>query len=338
VRVCIYCLIKKPEDAFNREHVIPEAFGTFQGNLVLDCVCQDCNQHFGDTIDLKFARDSIEGIDRFWSGMKSPAEFKSFGHKSTTKVKFKDGAIQGGTGYAAANLEGQELKVFAFPQIGLQQPPGPILWFLPDDLPRKSALPELGFDVKQGCFVHVREMSIEQATEALAKVGFNKLESWQTTMSDPGEVVETEMVGIIGRPEMRVATKIAMNYLASVAGPAILRTASFDEVRNFARHDFGSSRVHVSENPWTFGFSSSQPIRGHYLAAQTMSSGRIVAQVSVHLRIRYVVHLMNTDLLTGNWAVSSCHFFDIDRKAVTRLRRVPPLVPGKQLQVVASST
>ena len=32
---CIHCLAEKPDSSFNREHVLPEAFGTFEGNLVL---------------------------------------------------------------------------------------------------------------------------------------------------------------------------------------------------------------------------------------------------------------------------------------------------------------
>jgi len=36
VHRCIWCLETKPESAFNREHVIPEAFGKFENNLVLN--------------------------------------------------------------------------------------------------------------------------------------------------------------------------------------------------------------------------------------------------------------------------------------------------------------
>jgi hypothetical protein len=115
MKPCIYCLEKQPDDQFNREHVIPEAFGKFEGNLVLECVCEACNTYFANTIDLKLARDSIEGIDRFWSGMKPAAEFKSLGPRSTTTVRFKEGAIHGGEGYAVANPNGTELRVFAFP-------------------------------------------------------------------------------------------------------------------------------------------------------------------------------------------------------------------------------
>ena len=80
-RRCIYCLANKPESQFNREHVIPEAFGVFQQNLVLDCVCQACNDFFGRDLDLKLGRDTIEGLDRFRYGLKTPAQYKGLGRR-----------------------------------------------------------------------------------------------------------------------------------------------------------------------------------------------------------------------------------------------------------------
>lgn len=53
-RACIYCLNDRPPSAFNVEHVVPCAFGTFEQNLTLDCVCQDCNSYFGRTIELAY--------------------------------------------------------------------------------------------------------------------------------------------------------------------------------------------------------------------------------------------------------------------------------------------
>jgi hypothetical protein len=84
-RTCIYCNETKPSGAFNREHVMHKAFGTFTNNLVLDCVCRQCNSTFGDGIDLKFGRDSVEGFFRFLMGMKSTADFVPYGPAATTR-------------------------------------------------------------------------------------------------------------------------------------------------------------------------------------------------------------------------------------------------------------
>src|SRR4051812_37658358 len=63
---CLYCDETKPLAAFNREHVLPEAFGKYEDNLVLHHrVCADCNTHLGRELDLPLARDSKEGLDRF---------------------------------------------------------------------------------------------------------------------------------------------------------------------------------------------------------------------------------------------------------------------------------
>lgn len=332
MRVCIYCLERKSESAFNREHVIPEAFGAFEGNLVIECVCKDCNRYFGETIDLKLARDSFEGIDRFLSGMKSPAEYKSLGRRSTTKVRFKEGAVQGATGYHAPNPAGGELRVFAFPQIGFEQPPDGVKWFEVGEVPEKSALATHGIDLAREVTIHTRELSEDDATTLLHAKGFAKLGAFTTTIP-PEETIETKTVGVIARPEKRAATKIAMNYLARATSPAILRSASFDDVRNFVRHDLGESRVHVSMNPWGFRRNGTQTAKGHYLALQTMPSGRIVAQVSLMLRLRYVVHLMSTHFVVATPTVLLAHFFDLNTRAVTRIP-VPPLIPGQQLTVV----
>jgi hypothetical protein len=332
MRVCIYCLEKKPDEAFNADHVIPQAFGKFEGNLVLDCVCTDCNHYFGGTLDLKLARDSIEGIDRIWTGMKSASEFKSLGSKSTTRVRFKPGSVYGAEGYPAPNATGPDLRVMAFPQMGFEQPPGTMHWFRREEIPEKARLSEHGLDPKKEVFIHVREMAADDARQLLLSKGYDKLADFAVYGPPAEETIETLMVGIIGEPEKRAATRIAMGYLAAVAGAALVRTASFDEVRKFARHGLGSSRVHVSENPLAITRPDGSSARGHYLVAATQPSGLVVAQVSLFQRIRYVVHLMSASLATATPMISQAHFFDVDTRKVAPLS-VPPLVGGKALKV-----
>jgi hypothetical protein len=329
-RRCIFCGSKKPEGEFNREHVIPQAFGTFQRGLVLDCVCIECNDYFGATIDLELARDSIEGIDRFWSGLKSPAEFKSLGKRSTTSVQFKPGAIHGGSGYAVANTDGSDLRVIPFPQIGFRQEPLLTIWFRADELPDRANLGAHGIATSKPYEIHVREMSTDHAREVLLAKGYSSITAFDTLNPPTEETIETFMTGVIGRPERRAATKLALEYLAAVAGPALVRDASFDAVREFARFDTGESRVHISENPIGF-VRNGKTARGHYLAVHTDARGFLIAQVSLMLRIRYVVHLMTVRFLTATPCVASAHFFDLETQVATAIQ-VPRLVPGRQLK------
>jgi len=52
------------------EHVIPQCLGVFKNNLTLtELVCNDCNQFFGDNLELALGRDSLEGIARYRFGI-----------------------------------------------------------------------------------------------------------------------------------------------------------------------------------------------------------------------------------------------------------------------------
>jgi HNH endonuclease len=78
--ICVYCLGEKPRSKFTREHAFPAAFGTFANNLMkLRCVCQPCNQLFGDSIELAFGRDSFEAYLRFRYQVKRTAEGRRVG-------------------------------------------------------------------------------------------------------------------------------------------------------------------------------------------------------------------------------------------------------------------
>jgi len=331
-KVCIHCLDRKPDASFNAEHVIPQAFEKFEGNLVLDCVCVECNDYFGGTIDLKIARDSIEGIDRFWSKKRSTSEYKSLGARSTTVVRFSEGSIHGSMGYFAANPDGTELRVFPFPSVGFEQAIGErrhFTWFRREEIPHRQTLASHGVDPRREFWIHLREMSAEDATPLLEAKGFSGLGEC-VTIRPTEETVDTVAVGCVGRPEMRAAAKIAMNYLASVAGSGLLRSPQFDDVRFFVRHDRGPSWVNACKNPWAIMGGGGLPARGHYIAVETTPSGRIIAQVSLMLRLRYVVHLTSTGFLINTPRIRSAHFFDIDRHLVRPIP-VPRLVRGEPL-------
>lgn len=65
MRQCIYCKNTQPTNQFNREHVIPDSFGTFGPDTpVLNCVCKKCNSFLGKELDRPLARDSMEAAMR----------------------------------------------------------------------------------------------------------------------------------------------------------------------------------------------------------------------------------------------------------------------------------
>lgn len=62
---CVYCRKTGGKNLFTREHVIPEAFGKFTNNFtLLSEVSAECNQYFGDKLEIVLARGSYEAIAR----------------------------------------------------------------------------------------------------------------------------------------------------------------------------------------------------------------------------------------------------------------------------------
>jgi HNH endonuclease len=340
-KTCIYCLERKPETEFNREHVVPQAFGTFdEDNLVLDCVCRACNQYLGDTIDRKLARDSIEGLDRFWSGMKPTSEFKSYGRKSTTFVEFKEGPMAGIRGYLHPNPKNAELRVMPLPHIGFAQEGvdgGRIRWFLADEIPEKAALEKHGFVRGRELQVHVREMSWQDATTRLAPKGYEPLSDPELTQPRDDETLDMDTIVTIGRLEQRAVAKIAFNYLAWAAGAALARATQFNDVRNFIRYDKGVPPVHPTENVLGFRMNGKPVAKGHYLAVQTTKGGQIVGDVCLMLRIRYTTILSDVPFAVSRPILSVCHLFDIQSRKIQRVAPPPPLF-GERLKPYLGAT
>jgi hypothetical protein len=148
MRRCSYCLQEKNDAAFNREHVIQQAFGVFDSNnFVLTCVCQACNHALGNSIDLSLSRDSLEAFDRYGVGLKAASEYKSLGKRSKTRVEFPDGPPAGADGYLIAPPDGDALGVTLKPRIGFgRAPDGPFEWAPLDRLPTTQELIAKGSD------------------------------------------------------------------------------------------------------------------------------------------------------------------------------------------------
>jgi len=324
---CIYCLEDKDASAFKgREHVTPQAFGLFTNNLVLKCVCDDCNRYFGRELDLKLARDSPEAFDRITVGLKPATEFESLGPRSTSHVEFQEGPLVGGKGYAVASRDGGEtLGVLAFPQVWFAHAAdGPYEKFRADNVPTKEELVARGY--KPGIPLFVRTFEIEDPTAFLASKGF-KLDGEPRRLDEqPEGRVRIENVLRIAEPEFRAATKIALNYLAAVIGWETALDPIFGNARNFARYGKtrGRVRVYAFENRWFLGR------KGHYVSLRR-AEDMIVAQLSLLMRTQYIVVLADGD--TSVTISSTAHVFDLDDGRLKEIEPLP-LVPGRSLKPI----
>lgn len=319
VRRCIYCLSDKAETEFNREHVIPESFGLFEHNLVLDCVCTSCNDFFGKELDLKLARDSVEGWERYASGMKKVRDFKSLGKRSTTNLEvMKDGPMRGVLCELVPNDTGTELNSVPLPQVGFGwTPEGPFEFHLIDRLPDKA---ETMADRPDGASqVHLRTWGVrlEDAWPALKAKGWQRGESTGTTQPENGRV-ESHIVFRISHPEFRAFAKIAFNYFAYEFGAKTALLPNFNEIRRYVRWDArpNAQPVDLAPAPVLEDGSSTRRVQCHYAAVERRGP-RIFARVGLFSRFSYIVAL-SRDPLVLEVPMGSAHIWDLEAREVRK--------------------
>ncbi len=316
-RRCIYCLSSKDVAAFNREHVVPQAFGTFENNLVLDCVCEDCNTFFANDIDLKLARDTVEGLDRYRWGLKPVADYKGLGRRTTNRVEvMQDGPLKGALCEYRPSADGSDFDIHPLPQVGFARAEdGPYEYFMLDRLPTKDDLVARGYERGTSLFVRTWGASSEDVIDKFRAAGFVLEERSEQAPPPPGRV-RADFVFRISHPEFRAITKIAMNYLASVAGPHIALMPQFNDARRYVREDVRPSPPIVEIiSPLHVGRrSTGRPTLAHFLTAES-HAGRIVAQVSLLGRFRYLVTLSSVPFLL-DVEMKFAHVFDVEAREV----------------------
>jgi hypothetical protein len=100
---CIYCLNKKSEKDFTIDHIMPKSFGIFEHSetksnfTIVKGVCGECNQYFGDNLELHLARNSLEGVIRY--GKTKPASEYKHSKKSRIMLKLISGKFKGAIVY-----------------------------------------------------------------------------------------------------------------------------------------------------------------------------------------------------------------------------------------------
>jgi hypothetical protein len=286
----------------------------FENNLLLTCVCEACNKFFGREFDEKLARDSIEAPERVRAGLKKASEFQTRGKRSTLQIRInEDGPLKNAYAFYVPGADERSLNITLAPQIGFAESvEGPFEWFLLDDIPTKDELTAQGYG--RGTVTRSEGCLIERAQEVLEARGYArgaieaKFEHTNTEMS-------SKTIARIGELDFRAISKIAFNYFAATQNAGIARMPQFNDIRRFIRYGIpvADRLVEVRTDAGTIERSSDgTAAQGHYLTVQT-SGRRIIAQVSLLLRLRYVVTLSKADFVIPYSPVSA-HFFDLETR------------------------
>ena len=312
MRECIYCRQLKAPTAFNREHVLHRSMGSFRNPLLLECVCRQCNQRFGDTIDLTLGRDSPEGFGRVWDGVKAPEEFRR-GKGKYTRIETDDLAVR-------------HLYMHALPAVGTNRfaglPAEQVVFMdgdrklsrLVDDLPTPTELAALGFptaELQIGIMSHTPQAVID----ALLAKGFPRVELGERLPS-PAATFKGELVFTITHPQLRAIAKIALNYLASELGAGTAMLGQFDRIRHYIREDNVTDSGLVKSAPPLVPTSRSTQatLAAHWISLERIGN-TVLSHVCFFSRTCYEVLLSELPFQV-QFAVGSCHVFDIAAREV----------------------
>jgi hypothetical protein len=324
---CVYCLQDKPSTAFTKaEHVIPQSFGLFKNNLTLiNLACDDCNQLFGNELELTLARDTIEGALRFEHQIKEAKDFKPFGKESRIVIQMPEGELKGIWGYRKYSPEHKRIMLIPLPQVGFLKG-ATREYFLLDALPSKEQLlKEFNFADPQA--IHYIGCDPTKADKILKEHGINVRDCEQPSFHDDNEVhtIECELEVTIDKTILRAMAKIGFNYLTYWQKDFVLHE-DFNPIRKFilAGELAPYPLVRIDQN----SVLGDEPIQGkrrsgHLVTVDWAADGTsILAQVSLMNHLKYVISLAR-DFRGEHRDIRKGHFFNFHSKTISPLTTDP---------------
>ena len=310
---CIYCLDEKDENNFTKvEHVIPQSFGLFENNFTLKkCVCDECNQFFGDNLEMIVARDSFEGLFRHELGIKKASDFVSLGKRSQLIIRAEDGPMKGAYGYRIYSPEHNKVLLSPLPQVGFRNTSGEFDFFLLDSLPSQEELDKLGYNLKIPGSILILGCDFDTAKEKLDKkrITFKIGGEQSFEYIDFNSLIERTLDDNI----LRTASKIAFNYLAFWEGPEFVLDKSFDNIRSYIR--IGKQAGYQLAIPNEKPILGDEPVYGRRRLGHIVTVGLATDGVSilgnVSLLNMFTYHVSLARGYTGvQRNITRGHFFD----------------------------
>ena len=325
---CIYCAEDKSATSYQkREHVIPQAFGRFiPDNLVLKkCVCDECNQFFGDKIELFLGRDTFESIERLRHGMNPKEPLRN---RRRVKSKIRSGPWKGVIVKDMYLAETGRIAIEKAVQAGFyHNERDEYNFFELNDIPTGKELVERGYAIKNAQIWLIAEDGEEFDTliAKLNKQGISvKSKTDLIKQGPPGEIVPVKTDITLDRTIMRGFCKIAFNYLAFVAGTDFVLSPEFNDIRRFIRfgegdsnHFFGVNLPPILYDDQILDKIGAKVTEGHLIIVGWRGA-KVVSKLSLFNTQTFGVNLCQD--FKGIWRpIKSGHHFDVKTKEVTRL-------------------
>jgi hypothetical protein len=299
---------------------MPRAYGRFEGNFTIFCVCEVCNQWFGNNLEVSFNRNSGEALMRLLSGVKPAKEAAEIGGGRIHVAAGEGARFAGGTSYFKAHSDGTTLVAAFVPQVGFapSEQDQPFL-FTESELTREIVAQHASYE----CFVlGETEEDYQRLAAKLSKLGCQAA-SLLWCRSDLSLPLVLEPVNVDYRLDdgvFRTVGKIAFNYLAHVVDGDFCLSRDFDPFRRFVRYGEGDWRTFVtlSQEPLLSEErrTGRRQTRGHLLVTEwRMGVEAPTASVKLFNDIHYQVRF--APKVSSGWRdIASGHHFNIKTRKI----------------------
>lgn len=293
---CIYCLTEKTPAEFTADHIIPKAFGAFRDNLTLqECVCHECNQYFGHSVEEHLARDSQEGILRYMTELVDPAKFDPKRKRMLkTRIRAK-GPRKGMVVNFVYDPEKKKLGLDPPNQIGFEgSSDSEWLYFEPTEITSKKDMIAKG--CKFPCKIILFPSSASEELRSILRSRDFDLEHQESDVElpHPGEDVWVETEETIDREILRAVAKIGFNYFTFHCGKQFTLNTTFDGFRRYVRYGEYHDTKYVLCEGSRLLFEERQLgqriFQGHLITLEWNQKLRsIISQVTLFNVMKYII-------------------------------------------------
>ena len=330
--LCIYCLEEKNEAKFNKDHVIPECFGTFEPDnmTLINTVCSNCNQYFGEKLELYLGRDSLEGVTRY------NYEIFPNGKPGFKRLIFKidrPGPLYGMLVSPKPQLLEGLPEIEFIDQVGFFNTKAGKYEYFPDAyIPEKEQLEKTGFNFTEHEISLIGDYDVLR--QVLAVMGYpNSYLREESLFKSPDERINIPVIisSRIDRTIARGMAKIAFNYLARITNSYFVLGRDFNIIRKFIRYDEG-------EFAEIFRIEKKSIIRkelelrkrildGHVIAVD-WNGDDLVCSLSIFNRILQLTYIiMLSKRYSGVWIpICSGHYFDVAQNKIRVLYNIQKMI------------
>lgn len=297
------------------------AFGTFEDNPVLDCVCANCNHRFSRELEIPFARESGEGFARVSFGLR-PNVFET--SKNCVLTVQLPTTWEGARVHTHHNPGGGRPLFEVLPQVAFKQG-NSWEWIIEDEIsPERVAAYLSGLaDVR---VAYNSGDECERIIDKLRAVGISVGEvSHYDINSLSNERLRVVRQYELSHRQARCIAKIAFNYLAWNFGAKFVLNECFDEVRAYIlRGDLcGQTFISLANKSILLREQlGGKAINGHILVVDWDShSSEVIGYVTFFNLLHYNVELSRR--YVGCWfPLSTGHHFDLATRKISKVSHV----------------